>query len=256
MDKQIPRIDTIAYGQNAEDIVLLRTFHGTKNGVYVDVGAGHPTTGSLTKNLHDVLQFRGVEIEPISKHATALKTERKRSQVFNIGLGAENTPSEFYECNSNWALSTFNKKLKENHEQRGHIFQQRELNIQTLDQVLEQTSFVRPHFELLKLDVEGYEDKVLAGFDIDQWQPQVIVTETTILEATTSYTKPLEEELKKHGYSKVLFDGINDFYLHQNHPELLEKISVAANKTDYYVQHIWWQQFPKELRTQYPHLEN
>ena len=33
-----PRFDTIAYGGNAEDVVLLRAFAGKRDGFFVDVG--------------------------------------------------------------------------------------------------------------------------------------------------------------------------------------------------------------------------
>src|SRR5882757_195898 len=41
----------IAYGGNAEDVVLMRAFADRQDGFFVDVGAGEPVSGSLTKNI-------------------------------------------------------------------------------------------------------------------------------------------------------------------------------------------------------------
>jgi hypothetical protein len=50
--------DLIAYAGNAEDVVLMRAFAGQRDGFFVDVGAGEPVSGSLTKNLVDGLGWR------------------------------------------------------------------------------------------------------------------------------------------------------------------------------------------------------
>jgi hypothetical protein len=62
---QPPRFAVVAYARNAEDVVLLRTFADRRGGFYVDIGAGEPDSGSLTKNLVDRLGWQGVNIEPL-----------------------------------------------------------------------------------------------------------------------------------------------------------------------------------------------
>lgn len=252
--KTDPRIDIVAYGQNAEDAVLMRVFRGAVEGVYVDAGAGHPTKGSLTKNLHDILGFRGVEIEPIARHADALSRERKNGRVFNVGVGSVNGLADFFECD-NWAMSTFDEATMQRHKKMGTVFDTREHPVRKLDVILEQSGFVQPGFELLKLDVEGAETDVLLGFDLEKWRPKVIVAETTNPGSMTRRETTLGAILGKHGYFEVLFDGINSFYLHCESPELLDKLSVAANKNDYHIPLVWWQQLSDQQQQKYPHLQ-
>lgn len=49
------------------------------------------------------------------------------------------------------------------------------VNVRTLDRVLEESGF--PRLDVLTIDVEGYEDEVLAGFTVERWKPQFIVVE-------------------------------------------------------------------------------
>lgn len=57
-----PKFDIVSYAGNAEDVALLRTFADHRDGFYVDVGAGEPDAGSLTKNLSDRRRWRGVNM--------------------------------------------------------------------------------------------------------------------------------------------------------------------------------------------------
>ena len=68
--------DLIAYAGNFEDVVLMRAFAGHKGGFFVDVGAGDPVSGSLTKNLVDILDWRGVNIEPLPERHARLQEAR------------------------------------------------------------------------------------------------------------------------------------------------------------------------------------
>ncbi|WP_433382522.1 hypothetical protein [Streptosporangium sp. CA-115845] len=65
MGQSDERFRLVAYGQNAEDVVLTRAFADRRAGFFVDVGAGEPVRGSLTKNLVDRLGRRGVSVEPL-----------------------------------------------------------------------------------------------------------------------------------------------------------------------------------------------
>ena len=46
-----PRVDLISYAQNAEDIVLYRTFRSEPVGFYVDLGSGTQKEG-LSQNYY------------------------------------------------------------------------------------------------------------------------------------------------------------------------------------------------------------
>lgn len=253
--KTLPRIDQIAFGQNAEDVILTRAFQGTQNGTYVDAGAGHPTLGSITKNLYDHLGFYGVEIEPIPYLAGLLTKERPLNKVINVGIGTKSSNTNFYECKSDWALSTFDKKLKTQHESQGKNFETQDVPLRTLNEILEEDKNVNPGFELLKLDIEGWETKILTTFNLQKWRPQIILAETTTPGTNPSRINTTAETLKPHGYEETFFDGTNPFFLHEDHKNLREKLSFPPKMSDYYIPHVWWNLLSPEIQTQYPHLQ-
>jgi FkbM family methyltransferase len=250
-----PKIELIAYAQNAEDIILMRAFKSFSKGFYVDVGAGHPVRGSLTKNLYDILKFNGLEIEPLDQFASELRKHRSRNKVINVGCGQKSEDSTFFECASNWAMSTFDYEVYQSNLEKGHSFLTRNCALLTLDEILENAGNVSPEFELLKIDVEGYEDMVINGFSISKWKPKIIVMETTSPGTSQRITSIASEVILSSGYSEVLFDGINSFFVSNNCPDLASSIRVPVNKMDYFIHLIWWRYMPQKFRMQYPHLQ-
>ncbi len=250
----IPIINSIAYGQNAEDIVLTRAFKNQPNGTYVDVGAGHPTRGSITKNLYDYLLFTGVEIEPIESYCDLLKTERQKNEIHNSGVGDAYALIDFYECKSSWAMSTFDADTYIRLSASGQSFVKYKKEIQTLDTILEQSEIIRPGFDLLKIDAEGYEPYILKGLNLKKWLPKVILIEATIPGTTMPSDDKTFNAIINCEYTHALFDGINSFFVHKSYPSLLHSISIPANKSDFYIPFIWWGFMSSEFKRKHPHL--
>ena len=80
--------DLVAYGGNAEDVVLMRAFGDQPGGFFVDVGAGNPVQGSLTKNLVDQLGWRGVNIEPLPERFERLRAARPNDVTLDVAIGS------------------------------------------------------------------------------------------------------------------------------------------------------------------------
>jgi hypothetical protein len=100
------------------------------------------------------------------------------------------------------------------------------------------------HF--LKIDVEGAEARVLAGADLARHRPWIIVVESiesVNMEDGGAFelgTRPIpatrhdewEHHLIDNDYRFVLFDGLNRFYLSEEHPELAAHFSCGPNLFD------------------------
>ncbi len=56
---------------------------------------------------------------------------------------------------------------------RGHSIT---VNTERLDSILNRSG-IKPGFDLLVVDVEGAEEKVMKGFDIQKWKPLAILIE-------------------------------------------------------------------------------
>jgi len=72
----------------------------------------------------------------------------------------------------------------------------------TLDQAL-QDNGIPEGFDLLVVDVEGYEENVLAGFTIEKWRPKVIIIERP----------PEPNKITQFGYVTKFKDWINTVYV-------------------------------------------
>lgn len=86
----------IAFGGNAEDVVLMRAFADRPGGFFVDVGAGEPVGGSLTKNLVDRLGWGGVNIEPLPERYERLRAARPNGVTLRVAVGAAAGPATFF----------------------------------------------------------------------------------------------------------------------------------------------------------------
>jgi hypothetical protein len=80
----------ISFGGSAEDVVLHRALRNVASGRYVEVGAGSPTEGSLTRALHD-RGWSGLAIEPDEGVVEKFRRLRPRDTVVQgapTGAGA------------------------------------------------------------------------------------------------------------------------------------------------------------------------
>ena len=85
----------------------------------------------------------------------------------------------------------------------------------TLDRALEAFGW-DPGFELLVVDVEGGEEQVLNGFDLDRWHPKMMVWELTELHSTKGLSrraKKLTARITAHSYRKVYADMLNSVFV-------------------------------------------
>src|SRR5690349_21423386 len=81
----------ISYAQNREDIILSGFFKNLKKGFYVDVGANHPDTLSITKIFYDQ-GWSGVNLEPNRELYNLIAQARPRD--INLNIGAADTKGE------------------------------------------------------------------------------------------------------------------------------------------------------------------
>src|SRR3954469_4307454 len=95
----------MSYAQNREDVMLHRLFAGCADGLYIDVGACHPTEHSVTKLFYD-RGWHGINIEPSPSLADLLDRDRQRDVNLRVGLSSHEGTSTFYECPGCAALST------------------------------------------------------------------------------------------------------------------------------------------------------
>ncbi|MGH9068950.1 MAG: FkbM family methyltransferase [Acidimicrobiales bacterium] len=236
----------VAWAQNAEDIVLLRAFAGRHGGHFVDLGAGHPEIGSVTKNLVDRLGWSGVDVEPNPVLVALLRAARPADSVVQAAVGARAGRSTMHFLPNNWGMATLHEGVADDHAAAGWTVEGAEVEVVRLDDLLE-AERVTPGFDLLKIDVEGAEAEVLASTDLDRWRPRVLVVEATWPGTSRPTHETWEPGVVAAGYRLCLFDGLNRFYARSGEGALAEALSVPANVFDRYVP-ARWVAYERELR--------
>ena len=173
----------VAYGGNAEDVVLMRAFAGRRGGFFVDVGAGNPVRGSLTKNLVERLGWRGINIEPLPERYELLRDARPGDVTLRLAISDRSGTASFFRIvpgpgkTGGGGLSTLDRDVLAVHVADGWRYE--EIQVQTVPLQTVLSEHAEPGFDLLKVDVEGAEAAVLASADLAWWRPRAIVVEAT-----------------------------------------------------------------------------
>ncbi len=100
----------------------------------------------------------------------------------------------------------------------------------TLKSALRSLSGKEVHW--LKIDVEGFEEKVLKGWDSQTLRPWVMVVEATIPGSPETDYAGWDPIFTAAKYQFVYFDGLNRFYVAKEHAELAEAFSSPPNVFD------------------------
>ena len=219
----------VSYAQNFEDVMLWRALKHVEKGFYVDVGAQHPVIDSVSKAFYE-RGWRGVHIEPVPEYAELLRKDRPDETVLQIALGDTEGTLELNVI-PNTGLSTAVDAYAQRHQlDRGYEHQRIEVPVLTLNSALRSMAGKDIHW--LKIDVEGFEEKVLRGWDSQTLRPWIIVVEATIPNLPDTDCGSWDPILSAAEYQFVYFDGLNRFYVSKEHAELAEAFSSPPNVFD------------------------
>lgn len=239
----------ISYAQNCEDVLLWRALAHVRNGFYIDVGANDPVEHSVTKAFYDA-GWRGISIEPLPSFHQAFIEQRPRDVNLAIAAGAENGELTLYDVPAVRGWASPEASVAELHRSEGHEVAEISVPVRTLASVCEEHVDGEIHF--LKIDVEGFEGEVLRGMDFKRWRPWVLVIEATLPNSRATNHGAWEHLVTNQGYRYAWFDGLNRYYVAEEHAELLAQLDIQPNVFDDWIPHHLdnaWQQI-KDLREQ------
>jgi FkbM family methyltransferase len=209
--------------------MLWRALKHVEKGVYVDVGAQHPVVDSVSKAFYE-RGWRGIHIEPVPQYAELLRKDRPDETVLQVALADTEGTLELNVI-PDTGLSTFVDAYAQRHEvERGYEHQRVQVPVLTLKSALRSLAGKDVHW--LKIDVEGFEEKVIKGWDSQTLRPWVVVIEATIANSPEADYTSWDPILTAAGYQFVYFDGLNRFYVSNEHAELAEAFSFPPNVFD------------------------
>ncbi|HXH02007.1 MAG TPA: FkbM family methyltransferase [Candidatus Competibacteraceae bacterium] len=219
----------VSYAQNLEDVMLWRALKHVEKGFYIDIGAWSPYTDSVTRAFYE-RGWRGINVEPNSEWCERLIRARPDDIVLQTAIAEQPGVLEFYTIPST-GLSTLDRTIADRHASHGWEVVPTEVDVITLDMLWERHVGARDvHF--LKVDVEGFEEQVLAGNDWQRHRPWVVVVEATEPMTQIETHEIWEPRLLEAGYIMVYADGLNRFYLAAEHAELTPAFRYPPNVFD------------------------
>jgi FkbM family methyltransferase len=216
-----------SYAQNFEDVMLWRALGHIENGFYIDVGAQDPVIDSVSKAFYEK-GWRGIHVEPTSKYAEMLRHARPDETILQAAVADEIGTITFYEIPET-GLSTADVEIANRHRSQFTVVQTSVPCI-TLAEVFALAKERIVHW--LKVDVEGFERQVLAGWGSSQVRPWVVVVESTLPLTTIQSHQQWEAILLGYGYEAVYFDGLNRYYISEQQPELKTAFQAGPNVFD------------------------
>jgi FkbM family methyltransferase len=224
----------ISYAQNFEDVLLWRALGHVKNGYYIDVGANDPVEHSVTKAFYDA-GWSGISIEPLPAYHQLFLEQRPRDVNLAIAAGAADGELTLYDVPTVRGWASPERGVAEAHQAEGYQVAELKVPVRTLAAVC--FEHVKGEIHFLKIDVEGFEGEVLRGMDFARWRPWVLVIEATLPNSRETNHETWEPLVTGQRYRFVWFDGLNRYYVAEEHPELMPAFGVPPNVFDDFISH-------------------
>ena len=196
----------ISYSLNAVDLIIDYIFKDKDIGTYVDVGAQHPISNNNTYLLFK-RGWNGINIDLDRKNIDLFNLSRPNDINLNYAISDKEGETDFYFYHESSPINTLNKKVKEY--QKAKISEIKKINTFTLNNVFKKINFDK-NIDYLNIDVEGYEDKVLSGFDINKYKPSVVSVEYLDL-------KMKKLEFKNNNLDNLLNSNIYKYFNDNNY---------------------------------------
>jgi FkbM family methyltransferase len=186
------------YSLYEEEWIIRDYFQDRRAGSFVDVGANHYKENSNTFYLETALGWSGIAIDPQADFAAGYRTYRPRTRFFPFFVSDTSDASvTFYEAEGNSLVASADPRFAERAGTRATdpLYKTQAVTVPTirLTDLLDHAGVSR--FDLLSVDVELAEPKVLAGFDINRFRPSLVC-----IEADRRVRQQILDYFAEHGY--------------------------------------------------------
>jgi FkbM family methyltransferase len=201
-----------SYSQEGEDRILWRIFERSAPGCYVDVGAHHPKRFSNTYLFYRE-GWSGITIDPDPDAAALFARQRPRD--VHIQAGVSDQPGRLtYRRFDDSALNTFDARLADERERAGgyRALAPLEVEVATLASLLERQWPGGRTFELLSVDAEGFDLKVLRSNDWRAFRPRYVLAESLGSSLDRLEADPCCAFLRSAGYAPFAKTVATVFY--------------------------------------------
>jgi FkbM family methyltransferase len=204
----------VSFAQQGEDLILNRIFERRlgenprkKAGFYMDVGAFHPISHSISYGLYK-FGWSGVCVD-ISKDTCALvKKFRPRDHVFHCAVGEADADRNAVSVER---LSLVNQA---DHDVAGRSADSL-INSRSISSILSEVEKAG-RVDYLNIDIEGAELAALEGLDFHTYRPRVISIEIHAKDICSALDTDVARKLLGEGYLPVGCAAITYFFVHED----------------------------------------
>lgn len=193
------------YSQHGEDVLLAEIF---KNdiGICVEVGANDGVTYSNTKYLEEH-GWTCILVEPTPRLCEKIRKTRS-GQLFECAATDTDGEITLYISEEHDLFSSVEKQATMMDELARSKLAILPVKVaaRRLDSILVEAGVER--LDMVSIDVEGHEYSVLKGFDLERFNPRIMLIE----DSTDLQVSMVEKYLMHKGYHRFYRSGGNDWY--------------------------------------------
>jgi FkbM family methyltransferase len=196
------------YSQFGEDIFLQKYFN-KKNGFYIDIGCHHPFRYNNTFNLYKLGWF-GLNIDLNSLSIDLFNIMRPRDKNICSVISDKEGIINYYVPNKNLLSpeitidKNFSKKYKKHH---GNLYEAFQANSMKWNSIEKKYKKYLKKVDLLKIDIEGSDLKVLKSINLAKLKPTLIMTEAPSSEIISK--RKITNYLKSKKYIIIYDNNLN-----------------------------------------------
>jgi FkbM family methyltransferase len=177
-----------------EEWIIRDFFQDKRDGVFVDVGANDYKFISNTYYLETALHWSGLAVEPQKRFEADYLKYRPRTTFLPFFVDAVSNESA-----KMWVADRDNYSLVSSGDptlpaEMGGKSHQIEVPTITMNDLLDGAKIKT--FDFLSMDIELWEPKALAGFDINRFEPQLVC-----IEAHPQVRQQILDYFMRHGYT-------------------------------------------------------
>lgn len=166
----------ISFSTNGQDLLLSYLFFFKGTGLYIDIGAHHPTKGSNSYLLY-LKGWRGINVDPSPNCMRAFEKIRPGDINLEIGVAQTEGALDYYIVPGQESMNSFSQSFLERWDVGNERMKRTSVQTLPLKTILDKHSSARETIDILMIDTEGYELEVLRSNDWKKYRPIVVMTE-------------------------------------------------------------------------------
>ena len=193
--------DRKSYSMDGEDVVISNYFKNKEKGFYIDIGCYHPIHRNNTFLLFKK-GWQGINVDIHDFSIELFNYARPKDLNYNFAVSNKNEKIKMFFQKELSQLSTIDQNQAKKAFQ-GTI-KEKEIQAYTLNEILNFSKLNNKKIDLLDIDVEAVDLKVLQGLSFEKFKPELICIEI--------HEKNLKESetfkfLKEYNY-ELIWSGV------------------------------------------------